>query len=243
MTMPINLWASTHFPAQRHTENRTTKSTDKTDAKVISMWFYSEPLGILVLHLSHECSFWRCPCWGCRYSFICAKIKVTTLHFSWTMDSLQGLIPAFLPFPSSTGRHPQKVSNKELSNSCWPFGLAPLVHHRVQPPRREQGRRKGASKKERGLYSQSWISQPTAFKDTDDTASKTLNLSKHIHHTGRLCFPIWCDIQPRINQHALETNKQKKKKSTPQNYSNHLHNISWLSKYISRLINGSKISH
>lgn len=54
------------------------------------------------------------------------------------------------------------------------------------------------------------------FKGTDVTASKTSNLSKHIHHTGRLCFPIWCDIQPRINQHALETKIKPNQNKKPQ---------------------------
>lgn len=83
------------------------------------------------------------------------------------------------------------------------------MYHGIQPLKKEQGRREGAFGRERGLYSQSWISQSTAFKGTDVTASKTLNLSKHIHHTGKLCFPIWCDIRPRINQHALEKKKTK----------------------------------
>lgn len=113
------------------------------------------------------------------------------------------------PPPETTNR---KVCNKKLPNSCWSFGLTrtwPLVRHGIQPLKREQGRREGAFGRERGLHSQSWISQSTAFKGTDVTASKTLNLSKHIHHAGKLCFPIWCDIRPRINQHALEKKKPK----------------------------------
>lgn len=170
ITMPINLWASTHFPAQRRKKppkTWTTKSTDKIDAKVISMWFYSEPLGILVLHLSHVCRFWRCSCWGCRYSFICVKIKVTTLPFSWALEQSHHCLPAFSqhhrqPPPESTSR---KISNKKFSNSCWSFGLAqtwPLVHHGIQPPRREQGRRKGESERESCILSPGSVSpQPS----------------------------------------------------------------------------------
>lgn len=120
MTMPINLWAPSHFPAQRHSKNWTTECTDKIDAKVSSMWYYSGLLGILGLHLSHVCRDWRCSCWGYRCNFICVKIKITTLHFSWSMDILQLLITAFLPSPTSTGSHPQSPpTEKSAIKVIW----------------------------------------------------------------------------------------------------------------------------
>lgn len=50
--MPINLWAPTHLPPQRHPKNLTINSTGKMDVNSIATYYFG-PSGILALHLNH----------------------------------------------------------------------------------------------------------------------------------------------------------------------------------------------
>lgn len=83
----------------------------KRDAKVISMW-YCEPLGILVLHLSHVCSSEDAPAeaTGTALSVWRWKLPPPNSHEPWTSSTCSSLPSCLFPAaqPANPRVHQQK---------------------------------------------------------------------------------------------------------------------------------------